>query len=255
MLQFFSMNSIGQPVQQFRMCGRLAAPTEIGDRGNQCLSEMAQPHVVDGYAGRERVVLTSNPARQGQTPASAGFGDRVCPAEYSFLSIVPELPPPPLVVCGRQLSFSPWPSQPSRRPVWLLRASVNFCCARNRFCFPFRRWPGVPPCGLLAPKLRHSGSGGLAYLALSAVMRASSAGRLARAEARSFLGHGHGRFCLPQGHLRILLRQLVDPFSDQGDLLFRQRSLPEGHSVVSFLLANIGSMDSLRSFSGLQQDR
>jgi len=48
--------------------------TEIGHRGNQSLSEVSEPEVVDGDAGGQRIFLTGNPSRQGQASARTALG-------------------------------------------------------------------------------------------------------------------------------------------------------------------------------------
>ena len=46
----------GEPVEQLRVRRRLAVAAEVEDGRDQRRAEVPQPDVVDGHAGRQRVV-------------------------------------------------------------------------------------------------------------------------------------------------------------------------------------------------------
>ncbi len=60
----------GQPIEQFRMRGRLAADAEIVTRRHQTAAEVMLPKSIDEYARRQRMIWPRQPRRQ--VPATAG---------------------------------------------------------------------------------------------------------------------------------------------------------------------------------------
>src|SRR5205809_3545394 len=69
------------------MCGRLAIQTKIDNCGNQGLTEVTQPHMIDSYASRERVFFTSNPIRQRQAATCAAFGVELADGGIALLGL------------------------------------------------------------------------------------------------------------------------------------------------------------------------
>ena len=53
------------------MAGRLAVAAEVKDAGHDGFAEVAQPDVIHGHAGRQRVAALGDPAGQCQTAAAA----------------------------------------------------------------------------------------------------------------------------------------------------------------------------------------
>jgi hypothetical protein len=65
---------VGEPLQQLRMRGPLAADAEVADGAHQALPEVVLPDPVDHHAGQERagpLVQVGDPVRQGPTLAGA----------------------------------------------------------------------------------------------------------------------------------------------------------------------------------------
>jgi hypothetical protein len=60
-----------QPVEQFRVSGRVAAHAEIAGSADQPLAKVADPDAVDQYSGRERVVRARDGLGQFQPAAAA----------------------------------------------------------------------------------------------------------------------------------------------------------------------------------------
>jgi hypothetical protein len=58
-----------QPVEQFRMRGRLALAAEILRRGNKPTTEEELPEAVDRDAGRQRIAVVGEPAGQPEAIA------------------------------------------------------------------------------------------------------------------------------------------------------------------------------------------
>ena len=65
-----------QPVEQLGVRRRLALDAEVLGRLDQARAEMVLPDPVDGHAGRQRVVGTSQPARQAEAVARRAGGQR-----------------------------------------------------------------------------------------------------------------------------------------------------------------------------------
>src|SRR5262249_25495625 len=63
-----------KPVEQVRMARRLTVEPEIEDRRHQWTSKVPHPDMVDRYTGCQGILTISDPAGQGQAPASAGRG-------------------------------------------------------------------------------------------------------------------------------------------------------------------------------------
>src|SRR5438445_8301684 len=78
----------GQPVEQLRMCGRLALAAEVAGRGHNSLSEMPVPNPVDDDARRQRMARSGQPQRQRAPPFGnewtiRGFFQIVRSAQYA----------------------------------------------------------------------------------------------------------------------------------------------------------------------------
>ncbi len=69
MLQPSSTKRLRQPIEQFRMAGRLAELAEIAGRRHQAPAEMILPDAIDDDARRQRMIRARQPIGQRRAPA------------------------------------------------------------------------------------------------------------------------------------------------------------------------------------------